>query len=224
MTMKMKISVPKRGNTGGSTVPFVGNNKPFVGHIRPRALPFVGKKLPFVTNRQKQGGFTLVELIVTGTIASIMTVWAVSSWQSFVLDNRMVTQANEIMAELTLARSEAIKRRDKVVICSSSDLATCTNTDWALGWIIFQDANNSSQLDGGETIMRVHERLRGNTTLVAGAGIGTNFNFSRLGLAAITTGGSSNKFLLCDSRGTFFGRTIQLSGTGRPSIQRGCAP
>lgn len=223
MTMKLNICGPKWVKSGQIRHPFVGHIRPFVGPFRPHILPFICNNRPSVPNHQNQRGFTLVELAITVTIAAIMMAWAVGSWANFILDNRMVTQANEIMAELTLARSEAIKRRKNVVICSSNNMATCTDTAWQLGWIIFEDTDKSNQLDNGESVLRVHERLSGNNTLAAGAGIGTRFNFSRLGLATIGTGGGANNFLLCDSRATSFGRTIALSGTGRPSISRGCA-
>lgn len=222
MTIKSNILNPKRGNIGKTSAPFVGKNEPFVGYIRPHVLPFVGKKLPFAPNRTNQSGFTLVELAVTVTIAAILTAWGMSSWKNLLLDNRIVTQANEIMAELTLARSEAIKRRKNVMVCSSNNLTACTDTNWELGWIIFEDTDKSNQINGDETLLRVHESLSGGNTLGTGTGIGWRFNYSRLGLANITTGSGRNEFLLCDSRAESFGRKIQLSGTGRPSIIRGC--
>lgn len=62
----------------------------------------------------KNRGFTLIELLVTVVVVAILATVAVPNFQRTIAGNRIVSDYNEILAGLTLARSEAIKRRTKV--------------------------------------------------------------------------------------------------------------
>lgn len=54
-------------------------------------------------------GFTLVELMITLTIMVLVLTLAVPSFQRLFENNRTTTQANELIASINLARSEAIR-------------------------------------------------------------------------------------------------------------------
>lgn len=62
----------------------------------------------------KRRGFTLIELLVTIAVMVILATVAVPSFQRQMASNRIVADYNELLGGLTLARSEAIKRRTKV--------------------------------------------------------------------------------------------------------------
>ena len=55
-------------------------------------------------------GFTLIELLVTLAIVAIVAVIAAPSLQSFVLNNRIRSQAAALTSSLVFARTEAITR------------------------------------------------------------------------------------------------------------------
>ncbi len=131
--------IKSRSKTGAQTrqaglqgMPFVGLNGPFVGHVTPLIGPFVPEKRPFVCIA-RQYGFTLVELIITLVVAAILLTLAAPNLTSFLKRDRLATQANDLLADLALARSEAIKRGAVVVVCKSSDPMatppTCNTTD-----------------------------------------------------------------------------------------------
>lgn len=54
-------------------------------------------------------GFSLVELMITLTVMMIVLGLAVPSFQTLFENNRTTTQANELVAAMNLARSEAIR-------------------------------------------------------------------------------------------------------------------
>jgi type IV fimbrial biogenesis protein FimT len=63
---------------------------------------------------------------------------------------------NALLGDMQFARGEAIKEGQTVVICSSTDGATCSGkTKWNTGWIVFSDINANGAVDAGETVFRV---------------------------------------------------------------------
>lgn len=115
--------------------------------------------------RLKQAGFTLVELVITITIFTILLALAIPSFQGLIASTRVSTSTNDFLAALAQARSEAIRRGQRVTLCMSANGAQCTNAgSWEQGWIIFTDgiptglpnaAAPNAQVDNGETIISV---------------------------------------------------------------------
>jgi type IV fimbrial biogenesis protein FimT len=76
-------------------------------------------------------GFTLPELVITIAIAAILAAIAAPSFTSLIAGQRIRTASFDLVANLMLARSEAIKQNGNVTITSAS------GTDaWANGWAI----------------------------------------------------------------------------------------
>ena len=57
-------------------------------------------------------GVTLIELMITLSVAAILLSLAIPSFQQIAATNRVAGLTNELTAALNLARSEAIKRGD----------------------------------------------------------------------------------------------------------------
>ena len=154
-------------------------------------------------------GFTLIELMVTISVLAILLTIAVPSFRTFVLNNRITGQANDMMTALNYARSEAIKRGLPVSMSSNSGTA-----DWSTGWIVFANPSGSGVFGGaGDIKLRVWPALGGGNTLNAILGAVTVVTFDSGGFARA----SATTYKLCDSRPAAggFARQIQLAGSGR---------
>lgn len=164
-------------------------------------------------------GFTIIELMVTLSIAAILMGIAIPNFISMIKNNRLSTQTNDLIADLSVARGESAKRGVRVTMCISTDGATCTGTNWALGRIVFSDGGTAGTVDGTDTIIRVMSALRGTSTLTSATF--TNNTYVQF----ISTGesDSTGTFKLCDDRIGNFGKVITISTTGRVSTATGQA-
>lgn len=146
-------------------------------------------------------GFTLIELLMTVTIAAIVLTLGVPSFQESIRNNRLTTQANDLISTFNLARSEAIKRRLNIVVCASSDQSSCTASSWAQGWIV-RDQNNN--------LIRAFGPMKGSVIVTDGGVAQITYNQNGF----LTGAGAALR--LCDGAGKA-GREIAVSATGRPS-------
>lgn len=154
-----------------------------------------------VLRHGQQSGFTMIELLVTISIAAILMTIAVPSFQSFLLDSRLTGHTNDLVLGMAYAKSEAVKRGINVEVCASNDQATCSG-DWDDGWIV--------RTSGGD-VLEVHSAYAG--TICADAA-SIDFRNSGFPVAGIT-------FDLYDGRGVGGGRRIVVSAQGRATTTTG---
>lgn len=189
-----------------ANVPFVCKEKPFVCSGETNFFPLVGFISPSVYKR----GFTLIELIVTLTIAAILMTVAAPSFSKFLASNRLATQINDLVTDINYARSEAIKRSTTTGLCvSPSGTACLAGGDWAKGWIVYADVG------GVTTVLRKHESLSGGNTLTHTPSA-DSLVFNKGGLLKSGAG----NFTLCDSR-LGQSRVLNIAATGRPALTEG---
>ena len=164
-------------------------------------------------------GFTLVELLVTMTLVAILSAIALPSLSSFVTNSRVSSRANDFVAAINLARSEAVKRSSGVTICPSSNAATCaTAADWASGWIVFSDHDIDATADTGDELIHVFPGLSGGITMVLGNNgtITKSITFLGVGRSVASFGGTVAT--LCPPEGGDYCRYICINSLGRPRV------
>ena len=102
----------------------------------------------------RRSGTTLVEMMVVVVIAAILLSMAAPSFHGLISSMRLRSVAELFVAHLNFARSEAIKRNARVVLCKSTDGKQCAATGrWDQGWIVFHDANDNAQTDVDEPVL-----------------------------------------------------------------------
>ena len=173
---------------------------------------------------KKFKAFTLVELMVTLAVFGIIVVMGVPSLTAYTRSNRIVTETNSFVGSINFARSEAVKRRGNVSLCQSSDGATCTDSGWQAGWIVFVNTDNDdpAQVDDGEEILRIYGAITNNSTLAASDTFSTSLTYNAKGYAS-----ALGEFILCDSSGTGSARKVEVNRIGRVKLIKGggsCTP
>lgn len=170
-------------------------------------IPSRGFQEPGFIPRQR--GFTLIELLVTISIVAILLTVAVPNFIVFVQNNRLASQANDLVTMLNYARSEAVKRNQRITVCSSTTGTSCAGSGtWDTGLIVFVDTDGDGVVDAGETILQVRQAMEGGNTLRSGL---NRVTYQSNGFSS----GFAGTFRLCDARGTASARAIVVSFQGR---------
>lgn len=156
-------------------------------------------------------GFTIIELMLTLAVVAILATVAAPSFVNVIQNNRATTQANELVAAINLTRSEAVKRGVRVSLCSSSDQASCDDSnDWSVGWIAFVDTGVANPVV--DEVLRAWDAPDGTPALTGP----TSLRYRPQG-DVLSAGQFSLEFPGCTSD---HGRLIDVNASGRPNVSR----
>lgn len=172
-------------------------------------------------------GFSIVELMVTLSVAAILLAIASPSLAAFFRANRLATVSNELVLTLQLARAEATRRGRDVSVCFSTDGTACSGgTAWNGGWIVVQDDNNTgTPAPNAAGPIRVFDAVEPTLTLTAPAAYLRFHPDGTLDWTGATAGAIERLFVLSvtDCRGDQR-RRISLTRLGRVrSAAVGCS-
>ena len=175
---------------------------------------------------KKIAGFTIIEVLITVTIAGILAALAAPGFSWLIRDTRFTTEANNMVAAFNLARSEAAKRGGVARI--DSDAGT---TVWGGGWTLWVDQDGNAARAGIGTAaditddtetLRVGEALKSPLTLTANGSV-VSVQYQPTGVAEGRTAADAlvaapYRFDLCNGESGINGRRLTISTTGHVSV------
>jgi type IV fimbrial biogenesis protein FimT len=172
---------------------------------------------------QRHAGLTLVELLTVIAITGTLLCIAVPALKTLQTSSRINAVSSELMSHLLLARSEAIQRRSRVVLCKSAEGELCTSQGaWDQGWIMFTDLNNDGMRQGTEPVLRRQPRLPPGIRLAGNLAVAKYVSYGPVG-ATVTPGGGfqAGTLTVCEkSAASGFAKQIVIAPGGRPRVQR----
>ena len=150
--------------------------------------------------RRRSAGFTLVELITVLAIMGVLAALAAPSFSEMIARQRLRTGAFDLVADLLLARSEAIKRGENVTVTPGAT--------WAMGWTV--DAASGA---------RISQRTAFGAAITSPSGA-TTVAFDRNGRSAGTSAIEFSSPKTDDSAA----RCVTVQPSGRARAEKGKCP
>ncbi len=149
----------------------------------------------------RSSGFTMVELMIGVAILGIMAGFAAPAFRDMLVNERVKSASFEMIAALTLARSEAVKRNVAVTLTPTS-----AGTDWAGGWTV---------VAAGPTTLNTQGAF--SSVIITGP---TSFVYNRSGRSSSAT---AVTFQIASATGssTITPRCITMGTTGQPKSVKG---
>jgi len=162
--------------------------------------------------RNRTSGLTLIELMLALALGAVIASLALPSMRDFMQRQRISATANELLANINLARMHAVYQREFAVMCPSSNQASCTGGNrWDAGWIVFRDPDNNGQPDAPSDLLRVRQAV---SNLVLDSAGRFRIRYQADGSAR----GSNLTIKLCDPHLPSQSRAIIVSNPGRPRV------
>ncbi len=171
-------------------------------------------------------GLTIIELLVALMVVSILMTVGAPAMGNFIKNNRLSQSSFDVLGTINLARSEAVKRRVRVILCRSADSTaaspTCggSTSIWTTGWLIFASGDNNNTYENGtDTLLGIGVVSADGVAVKSNSTSNINLEYNPDGTT--NEGGGTARFAICDTRGGANGKQINVPPHGRPKFVKG---
>ncbi len=159
----------------------------------------------------KQGAFTLIELLISLSIIIILAAIAIPSFDRLVERKTIQAHIEHIAATLSAARLTAVTLNQKVTICPTDSDNNCSK-DWSKGFIAFVDRNGDRHLNDDDEILFYHQFSDRKLSLKwRGFGYKRSLQWLETGI----TNHQNGSFEFCYGKDPTNGRGIFITKAGR---------
>ena len=159
----------------------------------------------------KQNGFSLIELIITMSIASVLISYALPSFLDLKSNKALMNERDRLTVSFAYARTYAITQQKQVVVCPSLSGNDCDNqSNWYQGWIVFDDANMDKKLNNNEKLLQF-ENPMDSSVIATSSSFRSKVRFNNVGFSP----GTNLSINFCDKRGAEFAQAIIINNAGR---------
>lgn len=142
--------------------------------------------------KQKNSGFTVIELMVVVVVVGVLASLAAPSFQAMIANNKIATYSEELTSAMNFARIEAVKRSTSVSLCRTTDGENCASAgDWNTGFLVYVDTASET---AATTSMAANGLLKVYPSVAAKGGvIDVKRNGSAIGFVRFTSLGTLAK-------------------------------
>ncbi len=162
------------------------------------------------------GGFTLLELLITLAIGGIILSLGIPAMGALTGNNARSSSINTMISHIQLARSEAITRARRTILCPSRDGEHCDDsTIWDRGYILVEDSNDNKTADRGDRLIRLYQHLDERITIRSTVNR-KRILFNSLGMSP----GYNLTLSFCDQQQAVEPKAVIVSNTGRPRLSQ----
>ncbi len=168
-------------------------------------------------------GQSMLETVIALALLAILCGLAVSSWRPLRQALELEMLAEDLWTSVLTARSEAMRRQQRVTVCISSDgLACAAAGSWQQGWLMFQDSNGNGAVDPGERVLQIHGALPIHFSATGNSTVSKYISYGSSGRSLSLTGAfQAGTVSLCPfSASTVTGWRLVLNAAGKPRLEK----
>lgn len=117
---------------------------------------------PFSLSRSFRAGsgFTLIEMLITISIATILVMVAVPSFVAFQKNAQLSESVSNFIAAVNTARSNAMKQGFKTYLVLND-----ASVGWSSGWMVYTDSNSNDIYETSEDVILRHDVINSSVAI-----------------------------------------------------------
>ena len=165
-------------------------------------------------------GFTLLEALVAMALLAVLVGLAAPAMSGLRARQQLQSQGEAFLNSLVLARSEALRRQQRVSVCAQGLEAQCDPQGrWHQGWLVFADANLNGKRDSNEVLIEARPAVPLAIQVAVSNTVKTYISYNPEGRSASASGAfmaGTWRFCRPDSS---TGWQVVVNALGRPRIE-----